>query len=99
MSAVVAGLWFLAGAAIEVLNAFTRKWSVERLHDRVSAAWVVGSVSVRLIGTAVLLMLAFRSSVLSGVAALMGYMVCRWVMIWWINRQLNDAGEPADHRP
>ena len=84
-------LWFLAGAGIEVLNTLTRKWSVERVQSRGSATWIVGGVVLRTVGTAVLLMLAFRHSVASGVAGLVGYLICRWVMIWWINHKLDSA--------
>ena len=80
-------LWFMAGAGIEVLNTFTRKWSVDRMQSRVGAAWIAGGVILRLAGTAVLLMLAFRHSLASGVAGLVGYLICRWVMIWWIDRR------------
>ena len=40
-------LWFLAGAAIEVLNTFTRKWSVDRLHNLASVGWIAGGVIFR----------------------------------------------------
>ena len=84
-------LWFLAGAGIEVLNTLTRKWSVDRVQSRGGVAWIVGGVVLRMVGTAVLLMLAFRHSALSGAAGLVGYLICRWVMIWWVNRELDSA--------
>jgi hypothetical protein len=84
-------LWFLAGAGIEVLNTLTRKWSVERVQGRGAVVWIVGGVVLRMVGTAVLLMLAFRHSAVSGVAGLVGYLICRWVMIWWINHGLDSA--------
>jgi hypothetical protein len=37
-------LWFLAGAAIEVLNTLTRKWSVDRLHNWASMGWIAGGL-------------------------------------------------------
>ena len=83
-------LWFVLGAGVEVLNTLTRKWSVERLQSRAGAARIVGGFVLRTAGTAVLLMLAFRHSVASGVAGLMGYLICRWAMIWWINRRLDS---------
>ena len=70
-------LWFLAGVGIEVLNTLTRKWSVEQAQSRGSVAWIVGGVVLRMTGTAVLLMLAFRHSAVSGVAGLVGYLICR----------------------
>ena len=83
----MAVLWFLAAAGIEVLNTFLRKWSVERLQSRTGAALVLGGMVFRMVGTAVVLMLAFRHSALSGAAGLIGYLASRWAMIWWINRQ------------
>jgi hypothetical protein len=86
-------LWFVLGAGVEVLNTLTRKWSVERLQSRAGAVWIVGGVVLRTAGTAVLLMLAFRHSAASGMAGLVGYLICRWVMIWWINRRLDSEPE------
>lgn len=83
----MAVLWFFAGAGIEVLNTFTRKWSVDRMRGRIGIVWIVGGVFLRTAGTAVLLMLAFRHSAASGAAGLVGYLLCRWAMIWWINRR------------
>ena len=88
-------LWFLAGAAIEVLNTLTRRWSVDRLHNWASMGWIAGGLVFRLATTSVILMLGFRHRPSSGVAALMGYLVCRWVMIWRIHRQLSEAEDSA----
>ena len=68
----MAALWFLAGAGVEVLNAFLRKWSVERLQSPPGAALVLGGMVLRMFGTAAILMLAFRHSPLSGAAGLVG---------------------------
>ena len=86
-------LGFLGGAAIEVFNAFTRKWTVERMHGVGSVGWIMGALLFRLLGTSVVLLLAFRADPLAGVAALLGYMVSRWVMVWWIHRQAQKRGE------
>ena len=87
----MAVLWFLAGAGVEVLNTFLRKWSVERLQSPSGAGLVLGGMVVRMFGTAAILVLAFRHSPLSGAASLIGYMASRWAMIWWINRQTDIA--------
>jgi len=84
-------LWFLAGAAIEVLNMLTRKWSVERLGSLASAAWLAGGAVLRLVLTSAIVVLGFRQSPASGVAALAGYVCCRWIMIWWVDRHLSGA--------
>jgi hypothetical protein len=82
-------LWFLAGSAAEVLNTLSRKWAVEHLQGSVwSLATFVGFWTLRLGGTALVLVLAFRHAASSGLAALIGYLVCRWIAIWWINRGL-----------
>lgn len=81
-------VWFLAGAGVEVLNALTRKWTVDRLHNLRSIGWVAGGLVVRLVLTSAVLVLAFRYSPLSGLAALLGYWIGRWTMIWRVNRQL-----------
>lgn len=85
-------LWFLAGCAAEALNALTRKWSVEHLGG---SAWAlaafVGFWALRLGGTVLVLVLAFRHAAASGMAALVGYLVCRWVVIWRINRGLSPG--------
>ena len=91
---VITVLWFLAGASVEVLNTFTRKWTVGRLPSAVSVGWITGGLLFRLAVTAGILVLAFRDSVGSGAAALAGYMLCRWATIWWIHHSLK-AKDPA----
>ena len=54
-------LWFLAGSAAEVLNTLSRRWSVDHLQGSLwSLATFVGFWVLRLAGTALVLMLAFR---------------------------------------
>jgi hypothetical protein len=84
-------LWFLAGAAIEVLNTLTRKWSVERLGSPLSVVLLAGGAVLRLVVTSAIVMLGFRYSAGSGAAALVGYLCSRWVMIWWVNCRLSEA--------
>jgi hypothetical protein len=86
---VLVALWFLAGVAVEVLNTAFRKWSVDRLESAASIGWVLAGFFVRIGITAGILTLAFRHSVASGVAALLGYLSCRWVMVWWLHHRLN----------
>jgi hypothetical protein len=83
-------LWFCAGGAIEVVNALTRKQAVERLGTQsayVSLVWIVGGFVLRMFATGMVLVLAFRHSLVSGVLALVGYWVSRWAMIRWTERQ------------
>jgi hypothetical protein len=85
-------LWFLAGSAAEVLNTLSRRWSVDHLQGSLwSLVTFVGFWALRLAGTALVLMLAFRHAAVSGLAALVGYLVCRWVVIWWISRGLSPG--------
>ena len=83
------GLWFLAGAGVEGLNTLSRTWAVGRLSQPGAVGWVIGGYVLRLAGTATVLALAFRSSVRGGVAALIGYVIARWVAVLWINRRLD----------
>jgi hypothetical protein len=82
-------VWFLAGGSVEVLNALMRRWSVERLSldaRGLSVAIFAGGFVLRLGLTGLVLVFAFRHSALSGVAALVGYWICRWIMIWRVTR-------------
>jgi hypothetical protein len=91
---VLAGLWFLAGAAVEVLNTVSRKLSVDRLEDAASVGWILVGLFLRLGVTAGILALAFRHAAASGAAALIGYLSCRWVMVWWLHRRLKARTTP-----
>jgi hypothetical protein len=93
MGVVIVGLWFVAGAAIEVLNALSRRWTVARLGQLGAVGWVIGGFVVRIVGTATVLVLAFRHSASSGVAALIGYLAARMVALVWLHRRLNRTGE------
>jgi hypothetical protein len=85
-------LWFLAGCAVEVLNVLSRVWSVERISSPAPAVGlVVGSLLLRLAGTALVLALAFRHSVASGLMAFAGYWICRWIAIEWANRRFRST--------
>jgi hypothetical protein len=91
VQAAIVGLWFVAGAAIEVLNAWTRRWAAEQLAPERRAAsvgWFVGGFVLRVVLTAGVLVLAFRHSLASGLAAWLGYYVCRMVLIGRLSRRL-----------
>jgi hypothetical protein len=87
-------VWFLAGGGVEVLNASMRWWSIERLglharagHARGLAVVILaGGYALRLGLTGLVLVFAFHHSALSGLAALVGYWICRWIMIWRVTR-------------
>jgi hypothetical protein len=84
-------LWFLAGCGVEVVNTFLRQWSVHAIGLRNPTyvfGGIIGGFLIRLAGTAVILLLAFRHNLLSGMAALVGYWVCRGAMVWWMNREV-----------
>lgn len=85
--------WFLAGAVAEVLNNAARRWSVEQLglHKRGrSLSWLALGFVLRLSMTALVLALAFRHHVVSGVAALIGYWICRWTVMWRLHRSVSS---------
>jgi hypothetical protein len=88
--AVVA--WFFAGGAVELLNYVTRHWSVGRLGLEAQGRFLFGLLAgfvLRLGVTSVILLLAFRHSFVSGLAALMGYWICRWVVLLWLHRRVS----------
>ncbi len=93
MGALIVVLWFLAGAAVEVVNALSRKWTVERLSQRALIGWVAGGYVLRLAMTSAVLVLAFRHRPISGAAALLGYLCSRWVTMFWMHRQLGSRGD------
>jgi hypothetical protein len=87
----IIGLWFLAGAATELFNAWTRRLLVEKLEPERrarSVSWFVGGFVVRVVLTAGVLALAFRFGFASGLMALLGYYVCRAVVTWWLAGRL-----------
>ena len=87
----IVGLWFFAGAAVELFNAWTRRLVVERLAPERRArslGWFAGGFVVRVVLTAGVLALAFRYSLASGLLALLGYYVCRMVVTWRLARRL-----------
>jgi hypothetical protein len=88
MTALTVILWFLAGVAVEVVNTFSRKWTVERLGQHLALGWVVGGYILRLAMTSAVLVLGFRHQAISGAAALMGYICSRWAMVLWLHRRV-----------
>lgn len=86
MDVLIPFLCFLAGVAVEASNMLTRKWSVDRLQEDPSSLWLMSTLLIRLFGTAVVLLFAFRHSAASGLAGLAGSVLCRWAMIFWICR-------------
>lgn len=99
VKAAVVGLWFLAGAAIEVLNAWTRRWTAEWLvpgRRARSVGWFAGGFILRVVLTAGVLVLAFRHSFVSGLVAWLGYYVCRTVLIFRVSRDLERGPKQLD---
>jgi hypothetical protein len=104
-NAAIVGLWFLAGAAIEVFNAWTRRWAAERMSPAKRAqsiGWFAGSFFLRVVLTAGVLFLAFRHGFVSGLLALVGYYVCRTILISRMSRRVGrdskrrlGEGEPS----
>jgi hypothetical protein len=92
MTVFAAVLWFAGGAAVEVLNTLTRKWTVERLGRQPVVGWMVGGYVLRLALTSAVLVLGFRHGAISGVAALLGYLCSRWAMVWWVQRRFGERG-------
>jgi hypothetical protein len=81
----IVGLWVLAGAAVELFNAWTRRLVVGKLAPErraSSVGWFAGGFLVRVVLTAGVLALAFRHSLASGLMAFLGYYVCRTVVMW-----------------
>jgi hypothetical protein len=91
MNVLTTVLWFLAGAAVEVLNTLTRMWTVGRLGRHMPLSWVAGGFLLRLAMTSAVLVLAFRQRPVAGAAALLGYVSSRWVMMLWIHRRLREG--------
>lgn len=79
----------------EVLNNAIRHWSVGRLgleQRRGTGFGLVVGFLLRVVLTALVLVLAFRHDMASGFAALIGYWICRWVMIWRLHRRISRKG-------
>jgi hypothetical protein len=96
VQAVVIGVWFLAGAAVEVLNAWTRRRMVDQLApDRRmrSVGWLTGGFFLRVVLTAGVLVLAFRHSFASGLVAWLGYYVCRTVLVMRMSRRMSQRSK------
>jgi hypothetical protein len=88
---LLVGLWFLAGAAIELFNAWTRRRSAEGMSPEQkgrAVGWLALGFAVRVVLTAGVLVLAFRHSFVSGLLAWLGYYVCRTAMMWRTARRL-----------
>ena len=90
-------LWFLAGAAVEVLNTLSRKWSVDWIFAAPgmgAMAWliIVAGFVLRLGMTGGVIVLGFRQGVADGAAALIGYWLSRWAMIWWQHHSATARG-------
>jgi hypothetical protein len=82
----------LAGVVIELANAWTRRLVVAKLKSERrarSAGWFVGGFFVRVVSTAGVLALAFRHSFASGLLALLGYYLCRTVVVWRLSGRLD----------
>lgn len=87
-------VWFLAGATIELFNAWTRCRTVAQLSPERrshSVGWFAGGFVVRVVLTAGVLALAFRHSFVSGLLAWLGYYVCRTVVTWRLARRLERS--------
>ena len=90
--------WFLAGAAVEVLNTLSRRWSVDHVFSVraiSSLTWLILAAGflLRLGMTSALLALAFRKGIADGAAALVGYWLSRGAIAWWHHRlALRRAG-------
>ena len=96
LKAAAVGVWFLAGAAVEVLNAWTRRLAAERLRPEKrarSVGWFAGGFFLRVVLTAVVLVLAFRHSFVSGLVAWVGYYACRTLLIWRVSRGLERGSD------
>jgi hypothetical protein len=87
----IIGLWVLAGAAVELFNAWTRRLVVGKLEPERRArsmGWFAGGFVLRVVLTAGVLALAFRDGFASGLMALLGYYACRMVVTWRLARRL-----------
>jgi hypothetical protein len=70
--------WFMAGGLVEALNNAIRYWSVVRLGVEQRNSSIL------------YLVLAFRHDTVSGFAALIGYWISRWVVIWRLHRRISN---------
>ena len=98
MTVITVVLWFSAGAGVEVLNALTRMWTVERLGQHVVFGWVAGGYILRLAMTSAVLVLGFRHQPGAGAAALLGYICSRWAMVLWVHHRFSKRGNTEASR-
>ncbi len=81
--------WFLAGGMAELVNAFLRTKSVRLIDHRKptrSVSIIAVGFVIRLAWTALIFGLALWDSPASGLAALIGYWLFRWIVIWWLTK-------------
>jgi hypothetical protein len=94
VSKMAGALWFLGGGAAAFFGVWTLHLAAARLtpeRRRYSVGWFVGSFVLRVLLTALVLALAFRHMLVSGLLAWLGYYVCRTILTWRLARRLEGG--------
>lgn len=80
--------WFVLGAALGRLNAWTQWWTVARLRPdapRRAVAWILGGAVLRWALSAGLLIAALGHGLVSGLLACAGLGLACWSLVCWWN--------------
>ena len=88
--------WLAAGAILGLINTGSQWWIVQNLspeQGRSSAILLVlGSGTLRIVLSAVLLLLALQQGLLSGIIFLTGQTATRWLFLYVMNKKQNEFG-------
>ena len=82
-------VWLALGGAVGVLNGLTLRWTMARLRPDAplsGVALAVGGAALRWGLAAVMLIVASRQDLVSGLMTFAGLWLARWGVVWWLSR-------------
>lgn len=91
-------LWFLAGAAVGMVQALTLLWTVDSLHPErpwQAMALVLGGTLLRAAVVVAVLIIAITQSLTLGLLAFVGFFVSRTVCVAIISSRMAHRKRPS----